>query len=172
MLKQWRPQEVINKSVLINLVILLWKHIQAIVKQIEVHYLILLKLLWANLTNSNRKMKCCFCKQIRLIATHRSSHLQMFLKIDFLKNLAIFTGKHLCWSLFVLSSEYCKISKKFLKISKKRLFDRATLVTASELNSNVTNANLNKDKRLFLFFENNHTNETNSTTKKIWFFHT
>ena len=30
----------------------------------------------------------------------RSSHSQMFLKIDFLRNFASFTRKHLCWSLF------------------------------------------------------------------------
>ena len=32
----------------------------------------------------------------------RSSHSQMFFKIGALKNLAIFTGKHLCWSLFLI----------------------------------------------------------------------
>ena len=30
---------------------------------------------------------------------HRSSRWQMFLKTGVLKNLALFTGKHLCWSL-------------------------------------------------------------------------
>ena len=30
----------------------------------------------------------------------RSSHSPMFLKIGVLKKFAIFTGKHLCWSLF------------------------------------------------------------------------
>ena len=32
----------------------------------------------------------------------RSSPSQMFLKIGVLKNFAIFTGKHLCWGLFLL----------------------------------------------------------------------
>ena len=32
----------------------------------------------------------------------RSSHSQMFFKIVVLENSAIFTGKHLCWSLFVI----------------------------------------------------------------------
>ena len=31
-----------------------------------------------------------------------SSHLQIFFRIDVLKNLGIFTGKHLCWSLFLV----------------------------------------------------------------------
>ena len=60
----------------------------------------------------------------------RSSRSQMFLKIGVLKNFVIFTGKHLCWILFliklqafrlvtllkrdptqVLSYEYCEIFK-------------------------------------------------------------
>ena len=32
----------------------------------------------------------------------RSSRLQMIFKIDVLKDFAIFTGKHLCWSLFLI----------------------------------------------------------------------
>ena len=32
----------------------------------------------------------------------RSSRSQMFFKIDVLKNFIIFTGKHLCWSLFLI----------------------------------------------------------------------
>ena len=34
--------------------------------------------------------------------TLRSSRSQIFFKIDVLKNLAIFTRKHLCWSLFLI----------------------------------------------------------------------
>ena len=60
----------------------------------------------------------------------KSSSSQMFFKIGVLKNFAIFTGKHLCWSLFnkvagweacnffeketpthVSSCEYCKVFK-------------------------------------------------------------
>ena len=33
--------------------------------------------------------------------TSRSSRLQMFFKIGVLKSFANFTGKHLCWSLFL-----------------------------------------------------------------------
>ena len=32
----------------------------------------------------------------------RSSGLQMFFKIGILKDFAVFTGKHLCWSLFLI----------------------------------------------------------------------
>ena len=33
---------------------------------------------------------------------YKSSRLQLFFKIGVLKNFAIFTGKHLCWSLFLI----------------------------------------------------------------------
>ena len=32
----------------------------------------------------------------------KSSRLQMFFKIGSIKNFAIFTGKHLCWELFLI----------------------------------------------------------------------
>ena len=32
----------------------------------------------------------------------RNSHLHMFFKIGALENFAIFTEKHLCWSLFLI----------------------------------------------------------------------
>ena len=38
----------------------------------------------------------CFC------GSYRSSRSQMFLKICVLKNFAKFTGKRLCWSLFLM----------------------------------------------------------------------
>ena len=46
----------------------------------------------------------------------RSSRSQRFLKISVLKNFANFTGKHLCWSLFLIkrqlfSCEICEIFK-------------------------------------------------------------
>ena len=43
-------------------------------------------------------------------------------------------------------------------------------MAASELKSNISNANLNKSKKkLYLYFDDSHANQTN-TTKKIWFF--
>ena len=36
---------------------------------------------------------------------NRSSRSQMFFKIGILKNFAIITGKHLCWSLFLIKSQ-------------------------------------------------------------------
>ena len=34
--------------------------------------------------------------------TSRSSHLEVFCEKGVLNNFAIFTGKHLCWSLFLM----------------------------------------------------------------------
>ena len=69
-------------------------------------------------------------------SSSRRSRLQMFFKIGVLKYFAIFTGKHLCWSLFsimlpafrpetflkrdanatqVFSCEYCKNFKNNLR---------------------------------------------------------
>ena len=43
-------------------------------------------------------------------------------------------------------------------------------MAASELKSNISNVNPNKSKtKLFLYFDNSHANQRN-TTKKIWFF--
>ena len=45
-------------------------------------------------------------------------------------------------------------------------------MAASELKSNISNVKLNKSKKkLFLYFDNGHTNQTNPT-EKIWFFYT
>ena len=39
---------------------------------------------------------------MQYIATIRNSRSQMFFKIGVYKNFAIFTGKHLCWGLFLI----------------------------------------------------------------------
>ena len=44
-------------------------------------------------------VKCWTSLYFLVVAQHRSSHSQMFSKIDFLKNIAIFIEKQLCWSL-------------------------------------------------------------------------
>ena len=50
----------------------------------------------------------------------RSSRSQMFFKMDFLEDFALFTGKHLCWSLF-LTKLQTFMSATFIK---KRLQHR------------------------------------------------
>ena len=57
-----------------------------------------------------------FCERLRSISSSRS---QMFFKISHaLKNFAIFTGKHLCWSIFLInlvSQESCNFIKERLQ---------------------------------------------------------
>ena len=43
-----------------------------------------------------------FHDQKALSLNFKSRRLQMFFKISVLKNFAIFTGKHLCWSYFLI----------------------------------------------------------------------
>ena len=101
-------------------------------------------------------MKCCFWKCRMLIATHRSSCLQMFFKIGFLKNLAIFTGKRpVLESLFIKKRLQLRSfpvnTAKFLNTAFIILY-RTTLVAASELKSNVSNTDLHKNKSYFYIF--------------------
>ena len=58
----------------------------------------------------------------------RSSHLQMFFKIVVLKNLAIFTGKNLCWSLFLI-----KLQAQACSFIKKRLQHRCSPVNIAKI---------------------------------------
>ena len=48
---------------------------------------------------------------------NRSSRLQMFFKLGALKNCANFTGKHLCWSLFLI-----KFLTNFIKDTPTQVF--------------------------------------------------
>ena len=44
-------------------------------------------------------------------------------------------------------------------------------MAASELKSNISNVNLNKSRnKLFLYFDNSHANQTNTTTKIIFLY--
>ena len=56
----------------------------------------------------------------------------MFFKIGVLKNFVNFTGKHLCWSLFLIKSAKV-FSYEIYKIFKNTFFDRAPPVAASAL---------------------------------------
>ena len=60
----------------------------------------------------------------------RSSHSQMFFKIDVLKNVAIFTGKDLCWSLLLIELQAFRCFW-ILQNCYKQLFYRTPPVTAS-----------------------------------------
>ena len=59
----------------------------------------------------------------RKLLMFRSSRSQMFLKISVLKNFANLTGKHLCWSLFLIQTLLDSVDSV-----KKRLQHRCYLV--------------------------------------------
>ena len=81
-----------------------------------------------------------FLRTAFLQNTSRSSRLQIFLKIGILKSFANFTGKHLCWSLFLknLQAEGLQLHEKRLqlryfplKFAKNTFSYRTPPVTAS-----------------------------------------
>ena len=53
-----------------------------------------------------KKILLCTLSRSRVVQTrhYRSSLLQMFFKIDVLKNFANFTGKHQCWNLLLIKT--------------------------------------------------------------------
>ena len=85
------------------------------------------------------------CQRLLLNSRIRSNRLQMFFKIGVLKSFAIFRGKQLCWSLFLIKLQalvlqhYLKekrdpntcISCEYCKIFKNSFFYRTLLVAAS-----------------------------------------
>ena len=66
----------------------------------------------------------------------RSSRLQMFFRIRGLKNFAIFTGKHLCWSLFLITN-LLKRDSNTVEIFKSTLFYRTPLLAASVMHQQL-----------------------------------
>ena len=84
-----------------------------------------------------------FLRTAFLQNTTRSSRLKMFFKIGVLKSFANFTGKYLCWSLFLknLQADGLKLYQKktptrmfsceVCKIFKNTFFDRTPPVIAS-----------------------------------------
>ena len=63
----------------------------------------------------------------------RTSRLQMLFTIGVLKNFAILTGKHLCWSLFLLKLQAIQVfSWECCEIFTNSFFYRTPLVAAFE----------------------------------------
>ena len=56
----------------------------------------------------------------------------MFFKIGALKNLAIFKGKHLCWSLFLIKLQACNFPVNVAKFLKNSFFHKTPSAAASE----------------------------------------
>ena len=55
---------------------------------------------WENVWFTSH-VACCYC--VVPVRKHSNSRSQKFCKINALKNLAIFTGKHLCWRFFLIN---------------------------------------------------------------------
>ena len=67
-----------------------------------------------------------------LRVTRRSSHSKLFFKTGVLKHFAIFTGKHLCWSLFIINETPTHVfSCEYYEIFKSSFLYKITLVAAS-----------------------------------------
>ena len=62
--------------------------------------------------HEKRRTSICLCRYLH-IKHCRSSHSQMFFKTDVLKNFAIFKGKHLCRSLFLIKLQTCRSATLF-----------------------------------------------------------
>ena len=69
-----------------------------------------------------------FSFKSRGYSSSRSNHWQIFLKIGVLKNFAIFTWKHLCWSLYLKTLEAWWPAT----LLKKRLQHRCFLVNIAK----------------------------------------
>ena len=62
----------------------------------------------------------------------RSSRSQLFFKIGILKNFAIVTGKHLCWSHFLIKVTPAQVfSYEYCENFKRSFFSRTPLVAVS-----------------------------------------
>ena len=61
------------------------------------------------------------------ITKFRSSRSIMSFKIGVFKNFAIFTGKDLCWSLFVIKSPACKLANLLKRDSNTSVFQLTLL---------------------------------------------
>ena len=61
-------------------------------------------------------------KQLIICTTFRSSRSQMFFTIGVLKNFAIFTEKHLCWSLFLIKLQASRPATLLKRDSDKGVF--------------------------------------------------
>ena len=112
MLEHWRQLEMINKSELINLVILPWKH--SYLQQGVTHFLFIDNI-QANLTSSNNEV---LLSQIDNSNSQKQPSADVF-KIVVLE-ISLYSQKNICVGVsfyqketpaHVFSCKYCKISK-------------------------------------------------------------
>ena len=94
----------------------------------------------------------CRLLAFKFTEKHGDSRLQIFFKIGVLKIFAIFTGKHLCWSLFLIKRDSnTGVFPWILQIFKNSFFYRTPPVAASENMNNfsITLKDLSNSKSIF-----------------------
>ena len=95
-----------------------------------------------------------FCCQVAVV---RSSHSQMFLNIVVLKYLALFTWKHLSWSLFLIKLQACNFIRKRIKcysVNIVKFFRTAFLKNTYGDSFCINPFMLNAEKYFKHFFKN------------------
>ena len=65
---------------------------------------------------------------VACVGKHSNSRSQMFYKIDSLKNLAIFTGKHWCWRFFLINFIKKRLQHKCFPVNIAKCFSTAFYV--------------------------------------------
>ena len=107
---------IINLILIFPVVLACWKStVKTIVvksvqsKQISFHFYFYFISIWLSVTLKN-------------FAVYRTSCEQMFLKIGVLNKFAIFTGKHLCWSIFLIKLEAWNPANLFIRDSNTVVF--------------------------------------------------
>ena len=98
------------------------------------------------LSSINQKCSCCSVfvdsLEVKMSESGRSSLSQMFFKIGFLKNFAIFTGKHLGWSLFFINFMKRRLQHRcfpvnITKFLRKASFYGTPLIAASDFSTDL-----------------------------------
>ena len=79
---------------------------------------------------------------------------QMFFEIGVLKNFAIFRGKHLCWSVFLIKLQACNFPVNIAKNFKNSFFYKTPLVAASEKSINFARKHQWRRRNEFIFLLN------------------
>ena len=78
----------------------------------------------------------------------------MFFKIDVLKNFAIFRGKYLCWSLFLIKLQTCNFPVNIGKFFKNTFFNKTSPVAVSEKLINFPGKDQWQRRNRFIFLIN------------------
>ena len=79
---------------------------------------------------------------------------QIFFDIGVLRNFAIFRGKHLCWSVFLIKLQACNFPVNITKFLRTPFFHKAPPVAASEKSLNFPGKRQWRRRNRFIFLLN------------------